>query len=69
MDYKMTLPSLNVHSPPVGLNLFVLKGLDKSNPISEIVKGVVPYAFIMLVFIVILSFFPKITTVLIKNVD
>ena len=26
-------------SPPVGLNLFVLKGLDKSNTISEIVKG------------------------------
>src|SRR5699024_11777591 len=38
-------------SPPVGLNLFVLKGLDKRNTISEIVKGVVPYAVIMVLFI------------------
>ncbi|MDS9472551.1 TRAP transporter large permease [Sporosarcina pasteurii] len=55
-------------SPPVGLNLFVLKGLNKENTISEIVKGVVPYAVIMLVFMVILSFFPQIATVLVDNV-
>lgn len=54
-------------SPPVGLNLFVLKGLNKENTISEIVKGVVPYAVIMVVFIVILSFFPEIATGLIHN--
>jgi len=56
-------------SPPVGLNLFVLKGLDKSNTISEIVKGVIPYAVIMLVFMVILSIFPEIATVLVNNVE
>lgn len=54
-------------SPPVGLNLFVLKGLNKENTISEIVKGVIPYAVIMLVFMVILSFFPEIATVLIHK--
>lgn len=55
-------------SPPVGLNLFVLKGLDKSNTISEIVKGVIPYAVIMLLFIVLLSFFPEIATFLVDKV-
>ncbi|MDW0117691.1 TRAP transporter large permease [Sporosarcina thermotolerans] len=54
-------------SPPVGLNLFVLKGLDKENTISEIVKGVIPYAIIMLVFIIVLSFFPEIATVLVHS--
>ena len=54
-------------SPPVGLNLFVLKGLDRENTISEIVKGVVPYAVIMLVFMIILSFFPEIATGLVHN--
>jgi C4-dicarboxylate transporter DctM subunit len=54
-------------SPPVGLNLFVLKGLNKENTISEIVKGVIPYAVIMLVFMVILSFFPEIATFLIHK--
>lgn len=54
-------------SPPVGLNLFVLKGLNKENTINEIVKGVIPYAVIMLVFMVILSIFPEIATVLIHS--
>ena len=54
-------------SPPVGLNLFVLKGLDKRNSISEIVKGVIPYAVIMIVFMIVLSFFPEIATVLIHS--
>lgn len=56
-------------SPPVGLNLFVLKGLDKKNDISEIVKGVIPYALIMVAFMVVLSFFPEIATFLGDNVD
>jgi len=56
-------------SPPVGLNLFVLKGLDKKNSINEIVKGVIPYAAIMIIFMVVLSFFPEIATFLIHDVD
>lgn len=56
-------------SPPVGLNLFVLKGLDKRNTINEIVRGVIPYAAIMIVFMVVLSFFPEIATFLIHDVD
>ncbi|MGI2327543.1 TRAP transporter large permease [Planococcus sp. YIM B11945] len=56
-------------SPPVGLNLFVLKGLDRSNTIDEIVKGVIPYALIMLAFMVVLSFFPEIATFLGDNVE
>lgn len=57
-------------SPPVGLNLFVLKGLDPDrNTISEIVKGVVPYAIIMILFIVVLAFFPEIATFLVEDVD
>lgn len=56
-------------SPPVGLNLFVLKGLDSRNSISEIVKGVIPYAIIMILFIVILAFFPEIATFLVTEVD
>lgn len=56
-------------SPPVGLNLFVLKGLDRSNTINEIVKGVIPYALIMVVFMIVLSIFPEIATVLIDKVD
>ncbi|WP_075620078.1 TRAP transporter large permease [Paenisporosarcina indica] len=55
-------------SPPVGLNLFVLKGIDRTNTIDEIVKGVIPYAIIMLLLMVVLSIFPEIATFLIKDV-
>ena len=55
-------------SPPVGLNLFVLKGIDRTNTIDEIVKGVIPYAIIMVLLIVVLSIFPEISTFLIDDV-
>lgn len=56
-------------SPPVGLNLFVLKGIDRTNTIDEIVKGVIPYAVIMVLLIILLSIFPEISTFMIKDVD
>jgi C4-dicarboxylate transporter DctM subunit len=56
-------------SPPVGLNLFVLKGIDPNTPISTIVRGAMPYAVIMLLFIVLLSLFPELTTWLIGEVQ
>jgi C4-dicarboxylate transporter, DctM subunit len=56
-------------SPPVGLNLFVLKGIDRTNTIDEIVKGVIPYAIIMILVMILLSIFPEIATFLIKDVE
>ncbi|MBM7609515.1 C4-dicarboxylate transporter DctM subunit [Lysinibacillus composti] len=56
-------------TPPVGLNLFVLKGIDKSSTISQIVKGSYPYAIIMLLLIVVLSFFPELAIGLIGEVE
>jgi len=56
-------------SPPVGLNLFVLKGIDRTNTIDEIVKGVIPYAIIMILLMVLLSVFPEIATFMIKDVE
>lgn len=56
-------------TPPVGLNLFVLKGIDRSNTINDIVRGSIPYALIMMAFIVLLSFFPELATYLVDNVE
>jgi len=55
-------------TPPVGLNLFVLKGIDRTNTMDEIVKGVIPYAIIMVLLIVLLSVFPEIATFMIGDV-
>jgi tripartite ATP-independent transporter DctM subunit len=47
-------------TPPVGLNLFVLKAVTDV-PMTRIIKGVIPYVAILLVCLVILSIFPGIS--------
>ena len=44
-------------TPPIGMNLFVIKGIAKA-PLSEIIHGALPYVFLMLLGLVILFLFP-----------
>ncbi len=47
-------------TPPVGLNLFVLKGVVPQVSIKDILLGSLPFVVIMMVFTVILVIFPEI---------
>lgn len=49
-------------TPPVGMNLFVLKGLDQTSSMNTIIRGALPYVGIMLVFIILLAVFPELAT-------
>ncbi|MEP7068038.1 MAG: TRAP transporter large permease [Usitatibacter sp.] len=49
-------------TPPVGLNLYVLRGVAPQVPLSTILRGSMPYVFIMIGFMVVLSVFPGIAT-------
>ena len=49
-------------TPPVGLNLFVLRGVAPEIPIGVILRGSLPFVIIMLVFMVLMSVFPEIAT-------
>ncbi|MFP5253049.1 MAG: TRAP transporter large permease [Actinomycetes bacterium] len=49
-------------TPPVGLNLYVLKGIAPDVPLKEILIGTLPYVGVLAVGIVILSVFPGIVT-------
>lgn len=51
-------------TPPVGLNLFVLRGVAPDIPIGVILRGSLPFVIIMLLFIVLMSVFPEIATLL-----
>jgi C4-dicarboxylate transporter, DctM subunit len=55
---------LGLITPPVGLNLFVIKGISPDIRNSEILKGVVPFILIMIAFIALLAIFPDIVTYL-----
>lgn len=48
-------------TPPVGMNLFVIKGITDS-PLTEVVKGAAPYVVLMLLGLVILMVFPELAT-------
>lgn len=52
-------------TPPVGLNLFVVQGISGSK-IGTVVRGTIPYFFIMLAAIIILVAVPQLTSVLLQ---
>jgi len=47
-------------TPPVGLNLYVLKGVAPDVPLITVLKGSIPFVLIMLAFMVVLAIFPQI---------
>ena len=49
-------------TPPVGLNLYIIKGITPDVSLSEILKGSIPFMIIMALAIVILCIFPEIVT-------
>lgn len=55
---------LGLITPPVGLNLFVIKGISPDIKNREILRGVVPFIWIMIAFIALLAVFPGIVTYL-----
>lgn len=49
-------------TPPVGMNLFVIKGISEDSSIQDIIAGSAPFALLMVAEIVLLCFFPGIAT-------
>ena len=48
-------------TPPVGMNLFVIKGIT-DQPLSEVVKGAAPFVVLMLAGLALLIFVPSLAT-------
>ena len=48
-------------TPPVGMNLFVIKGIT-DQPLSEVVKGALPFVVLMLAGLALLIFVPSLAT-------
>ncbi|MCD8390028.1 MAG: TRAP transporter large permease [Oscillospiraceae bacterium] len=51
-------------TPPVGMNLFVVKGLDDKIPIGTIYRGIWPYIIALFALVAVMVFFPNIVTFL-----
>ena len=55
----VVLSEIGMITPPMGLNLFVIQGISREE-FDKVVTGIVPYFFLMLLCVVILSVFPSI---------
>ncbi len=55
---------MSLISPPLGLNVFVVKGIAEGVPMGEIFRGVIPFWGAMLVCTALLVLFPKIALLL-----
>jgi C4-dicarboxylate transporter DctM subunit len=48
--------------PPVGLNIFVIKNIAPDIPLSDVIRGVMPFVGLMFVAVLLLCLFPGIAT-------
>jgi TRAP-type C4-dicarboxylate transport system permease large subunit len=51
-------------TPPVGINVFVIKGIAGDVPLEKIFKGIFPFLYALIFVTIILTLFPQIVTFL-----
>jgi len=55
---------MGVITPPVGINVYVIKGIAPDVPLQTIFRGIIPFLGAQLATAAILIFFPQIATLL-----
>ena len=55
---------MGVITPPVGINVFVIKGIAPDIPLEKIFKGILPFLGALIIFTILLMIFPQIATYL-----
>ena len=55
---------MGVITPPVGVNVFVIKGIAQDIPLNTIFKGIMPFLVALIIMTIIILFFPQIATFL-----
>jgi len=52
--------NMGMITPPIGMNVFVIKGVAKDVPLETIFKGILPFLVAMIFCLIILTIFPQI---------
>jgi TRAP-type C4-dicarboxylate transport system permease large subunit len=58
------LGEMGVITPPVGVNVFVIKGIAPEVPLEVIFRGIMPFLIALIAAAVIITIFPQIATFL-----
>jgi TRAP-type C4-dicarboxylate transport system permease large subunit len=56
--------AMGVITPPVGMNVYIIKGVAPDIPLEDIFKGIWPFLFALVICIILLIIFPQIATFL-----
>lgn len=56
--------AMGVITPPVGMNVYIIKGVAPEIPLEVIFKGIWPFLFALIVCVILLIIFPQIATFL-----
>lgn len=55
---------MGIITPPVGVNVFVIKGVVKDVPVETIFRGIWPFLYMIIILVILLMIFPEIATFL-----
>jgi TRAP-type C4-dicarboxylate transport system permease large subunit len=55
---------MGVITPPVGVNVYVIKGISPAVPLENIFKGIFPFLWALIIVTIIIVIFPRIATFL-----
>lgn len=58
------LAEMGVITPPVGVNVFVIKGIAPEVPLGQIFRGIFPFLYALILLTIVILFFPQIATYL-----
>lgn len=60
----VVITQMGVITPPVGVNAYVVSGIDRSLPIQDVFRGSLPFLYALIAATILLILFPSITTFL-----
>lgn len=64
--YVVLVAEIGLVTPPVGVNVFVIKTVARDVPLGEIFRGTIPFIIAMLFFIALMTAFPEIVLYLVR---
>ncbi|MFA7433025.1 MAG: TRAP transporter large permease [Gemmobacter sp.] len=64
--YVVLVAEIGLVTPPVGVNVFVIKTVARDVPLGEIFRGSIPFIIAMLLFVALMTAFPEIVLYLVR---
>lgn len=60
--FLVLMMELALITPPVGMNLFVVQGVRRTGPVTDVFWGVLPFVVVVLVMVALITAFPALVT-------